>query len=377
MSAIITRTINLGDSPDWYLCTTLEKALAGEISPRKLTVQVNAENGTYRVVTDDLGKAQSELPEGPNDELRVYFNCDEIEVRLYSNRQPSVPYIQISAPTRSLVDELSYLVELTCSKYLHNADGTPIVGKRVELSSVKVENVILHPIEFEKLGNLLEEAINQLDRRAHLEVQAVTGTGATVTGTPKILAPGGRLAKEKLTRISFSYWDLYVPIRLSLCISENSSYGDNRLDIEGTDLTWVLGAAERFRKFLSEVEKQREFTRFLRISIVAIVSLAVYAAWACLVFLVAHGFPSTTSANSKTLISGLVFLDLAGIVFSGPFLGTWVLRKIIMLYPSVELRSESSHLNQSYHRRQKLTWLASTVVIPILIALVFFLFSFT
>ncbi len=233
-------------------------------------------------------------------------------------------------------------------------------------------NVIVTSDDVRELAGIVANAGQELESReskeerraesrAHFSFEMETSDGSTYESqTTDVFAKGGTLDGKQITRLLMSFRGGQANASITAFIYHgNSAPFWNYVEVKGTNTTWVNGVTKKIEDVVASWEKQASWPRSFQDAIVLVAAIGIGQ-----LFLVA--------LDRLAGFGHLHFLIRWAIQFFvglGP--AALITRKVVDLWPYIELRTGREHA-QTLRKRKRYLWLLATVgVFPIIIRILY------
>ena len=233
-------------------------------------------------------------------------------------------------------------------------------------------NVIVTSDDVRELAGIVANAGQELETqeskeerravsRAHFSFEMETSDGSTYESqTTDVFAKRGTLDGKQVTRLLMSFRGGQADASITVFIYHgNSEPFWNYVEVKGTDNTWVNGVTKKIEDVVAGWEKQAVWPRRFQDTILLVGAIGIGQ-----LFLIGLD----RLADFRHLH---VLIRWAIQVFIGLGPAALVTRKLVELWPYIELRTGREHA-QTLRKRKRYLWLLATVgVFPIIMRILY------
>jgi hypothetical protein len=245
-----------------------------------------------------------------------------------------------------------------------------------------IENKVIKPSDIRTLARIVTDASEELKipkskQRFSFEIKA-HGLRLYESEDAELFEQDSILDSKQIFAITMLFADRETGSRIFISLEHGNSHGDDRnyVSVGGTNSTWVSGVVHKLEEAISEFEKQTSWPRKWEVPLMVIAALGCGRAFDIAGgFILSHLFyiqPLTPRPHWADLMQPLIrSVRWATIFLIGLFPSFVLTKKLMELWPSVELRMGHEWAQVSKTRRDRL-WLFVTIgVLPLLLSLLY------
>lgn len=237
--------------------------------------------------------------------------------------------------------------------------------RRVTFSYKRINSAVIRA-----LSQLIEDQVhdsrtNQTEYYLLYSMDATDSTSFESTSN-EIFREESLMDKKVLQKVVMRFYTLDHSrnIEIQIVHTLKNDNLDNFISVSGDNSTWVNGILQRLSEIISGAEEQSRvnsrYGGYLMLGFLIFINVEYYR-------LFFNYFDSIGGWIS--VITVLVFPP------ASIFVATRIFNELDKIYPSIELQTGASHMQEQHKKRKSLQWWAVTIIIPLFLALLYDIFK--